>query len=134
MSNSQDLENAQVRMAPPKRKGLSRLIAAGVNSLQGLKATFRSEEAFRLEVYVLLLSTPFALWLGDGAIEKVMLIGSVLLLLIIELLNTAVESVVDRIGPEFHELSGKAKDIGSAAVLVGMVIVAMTWGLLLLGQ
>jgi len=132
MSDSPQQDDTQVRMAPPKRKGFSRLIAAGINSLQGLKATFGSEEAFRLEVYVLVLSTPFALWLGDGAIEKVLLIGSVLLLLIIELLNTAVESVVDRIGPEFHELSGKAKDIGSAAVLVGMLIVAMTWGMLLL--
>jgi len=132
MSNSPHQHDTQVRMAPPKRRGLSRLIAAGVNSLKGLKATFRSEEAFRQEVYVLVLSTPFALWLGEGAIERVLLIGSVLLLLIIELLNTAVESVVDRIGPEFHELSGKAKDIGSAAVLMGMLIVAMTWGLLLL--
>lgn len=132
MSDSQKLDDTAVRMAPPKRKGLARLIAAGVNSLQGLKATFRSEEAFRLEVYVLLVAAPVALWLADDAIETVMLIGSVLLLLIIELLNSAVETVVDRIGPEFHELSGKAKDIGSAAVLVGMVIVAMTWGLLLL--
>ena len=132
MSDSQKQENAETRVVPPKRKGLSRLVAAGVNSLKGLQATFRSEEAFRLEVYGLVLSTPFALWLGSDAIEKVLLVGSVLLLLIIELLNTAVESVVDRIGPEFHELSGKAKDIGSAAVLVGMVIVAMTWGMLLL--
>ncbi|MES3007004.1 MAG: diacylglycerol kinase [Pseudomonadota bacterium] len=116
---------------PPKRKGIPRLIAAARYSLAGLRAAFASEEAFRLEVLVLVVFTPVALWLGETPVEKVLLIGSLLLLMIVELLNTGIEVVVNRIGPEYHELSGKAKDIGSAAVLVTMALVALVWGLLL---
>lgn len=116
---------------PPKRKGIPRLIAAARYSLAGLRAAFASEEAVRLEVLVLVVGAPLALWLGESPVEKVLLIGSLLLLLIVELLNTAIEVLVNRIGSSYHELSGKAKDIGSAAVFVAMVMVAMVWALLL---
>lgn len=117
---------------PPKRKGIPRLMAAARYSLAGLRAAFASEEAFRLEVIVLVVGTPLALWLGESPVEKVLLIGSLLLLMIVELLNTGIEILVNRIGPDYHELSGKAKDIGSAAVFVAMGMVAMAWLLLLL--
>lgn len=117
---------------PPKRKGIPRLIAAARYSLAGLRAAFASEEAFRLEVLVLVVGAPLALWLGESPVEKVLLIGSLLLLMIVELLNTAVEVLVNRIGSDYHELSGKAKDIGSAAVFVAMAMVVMVWGILLL--
>jgi len=117
---------------PPKKKGLSRLIAAGGYSVAGLRSAFASEEAFRLEVAALVLLTPLALWLGESPVERVLLIGSLLLLMIVELLNTAVESVVNRVGLEFHELSRQAKDIGSAAVFLAMAMVALVWLVLLI--
>lgn len=117
---------------PPKKKGLSRLFAAARYSLDGLRSAFGSEEAFRLEVLVFVIFTPVALWLGETAIEKVLLIASLLLLMIVELLNTAVEAVVNRVGSEYHDLSRKAKDIGSAAVLLAMILVALVWGMLIL--
>jgi len=117
---------------PPKRRGIPRLIAAARYSFAGLRSAFSSEEAFRLEVFTLLIFTPLALYLGQTPIEKILLIGSIMLLMVIELLNTAVEAVVDRIGSEYHELSREAKDIGSAAVFIGMVMVAMVWGFILI--
>jgi diacylglycerol kinase (ATP) len=128
MTDSADFDEPKV---PPKRRGVSRLIAAARFSMHGLRSAFASEEAFRLEVVALILLTPVALYLGATAVEKVLLIGSLMLLLIIELLNTAVETVVDRIGKDYHELSRQAKDIGSAAVFLGMLQVALVWGLLL---
>ncbi len=116
---------------PLKRRGISRLIAAARYSINGLRSAFRSEEAFRLEVLVLVVFSPLALWLGETAVERALLIGVLLLLMIIELLNTAIEAVVDRIGPEYHELSREAKDIGSAAVFVGMGLVAVVWVIVL---
>ena len=117
---------------PPKKKGLSRLLAAARYSLDGLRSAFVSEEAFRLEVLVFVIFTPIALWLGETAIEKVLLIVSLLLLMIVELLNTAVEAVVNRVGSDYHDLSRKAKDIGSAAVLLAMILVAFVWSMLIL--
>lgn len=119
-------------LLPPKKKGLPRLFAAARYSMAGLRSAFGSEEAFRLEVAGLVLLTPLALWLGESAMERVLMIGSVLLLLIVELLNTAVEAVVNRVGLEFHELSREAKDIGSAAVFLAMAMVALVWAGLLL--
>lgn len=115
---------------PPKRKGIARLVAAARYSIVGLRSAFRSEEAFRLEVLVLMFFSPLAIWLGETAVERVLLIGSLLLLMIIELLNTAIEAVVDRIGSEYHELSRAAKDFGSAAVFVGMGLVVVVWGMI----
>ena len=119
-------------LIPPKRKGVARLLAAARYSYAGLRTAFSSEEAFRLEVLALLVLTPLALWLGKDGVERALLIGVLLLLMIIELLNTAVEAVVDRIGAEYHELSRQAKDVGSAAVFIGMLLVVVVWGFILL--
>ena len=118
-------------MKNPK-KGIARVIAAGGYSWAGLKACFKSEAAFREELYVCIALIPLALWLGDTGVEQALMIGSLLLVLIIELCNTAVEAVVDRVGDDYHELSGKAKDIGSAAVFVSLCNVVIVWLLVLL--
>ncbi|MBS1214818.1 MAG: diacylglycerol kinase, partial [Proteobacteria bacterium] len=104
-------------MAGQNLKGLARINAAFFNSMKGFRATWLSEEAFRQEVYLLAITAPLSLWLGETSVEKALLLGSILLVLIVELLNTGIEIVVDRISFERHELSGRAKDVGSAAVL-----------------
>jgi diacylglycerol kinase (ATP) len=114
-----------------KPTGVRRLMLASVNSMKGLHSAFKSEAAFRQELALAIVLIPLALWLGESPIEKVLLIGTVLLVLIVELLNTAIEIVVDRIGLERHVLSGRAKDVGSAAVFVSLVLLVTTWGLLL---
>ena len=114
-------------MANQNVKGVKRILNACVFSFYGFKATWQHEEAFRQEVLLFLLTTPLALWLGQGVIEKLLLIGSMILVLLVELLNSAVEAVVDRVGLEHHELSGRAKDIGSAAVMLSLVWAAITW-------
>ena len=119
-------------MAGNNNLGYKRLINAFGFSVQGLKATYKHEEAFRQEVIVLALAIPLGIWLGDGAVEIILLIGSILLLLIVELMNSEIEATIDRFGGEHHELSGRAKDMGSAAVLVTTVLAAMTWLLILL--
>lgn len=112
-------------------RGPGRILKAAVWSLQGLRAAWLHESSFRLEVVLLAVLTPLAIWLGEGAIERVLLIGSCLLVLSAELLNSAVEAVIERYGPEFHELAGRAKDMGSAAVFVLMMNVLLCWGLIL---
>ena len=119
-------------MANQNAKGIKRLINACYFSVAGFKATWTHEEAFRQEVILFLVGTPIALWLGHTSIEKVLLIGSLVLVLLVELLNSAVEAVVDRVGFEHHELSGRAKDIGSAAVMLSLVWAAATWALILI--
>ncbi|TCP42890.1 diacylglycerol kinase [Rhodovulum marinum] len=108
-------------------KGLARLRAAFVNSMTGLRDVWRNEEAFRLEAAALMLAVPAAVWLADSVFQGAILVASVLLVMIVEVLNTAVEAVVDRIGPERHELSRIAKDLGSLAVLLASVLAAMVW-------
>ena len=112
-------------------QGLTRIINAFGYSRQGLRAAYRYEAAFRQEVWLALILIPLALWLNLSAMSTVLLIGSVFLVLIVELVNSAIEAIVDRIGPEYHELSGRAKDVGSAAVLVALVLMVLTWALLL---
>jgi diacylglycerol kinase (ATP) len=112
--------------------GLTRLHLATLNSLRGLRNCYRSEAAFRQEVWLAAVLVPLAFWLGDDSVERVLLIGSMLLVLIVELLNTGIEVVVDRIGTEHNHLSGFAKDLGSTAVFFSLVLLATTWGLLLL--
>jgi len=90
-----------------------------------------TSQLFRQEFVLALVLTPLAIWLGNNAIEYILLIGSALLVLVVELLNSAIEAVVDRIGDEHHDLSGRAKDIGSAAVLISLCIVALVWGLII---
>ncbi len=119
-------------MAGSGNTGITRWVKALGFTWLGLKAAYKHEEAFRQEVLLLLVSVPLAIWLGDNGIEIALMIGSVLLLLIVELLNSAIEAVVDRFGGEIHELSGRAKDMGSAAVFIAMVNVAVIWLFLLL--
>ena len=104
-----------------------RAFYAAVNSWRGLQACFKYEEAFRIEVAVTCLLFPLAFFVAENPVELVLLLGSVLLLLIVELLNSAVEAAIDRIGEERHDLSGRAKDLGSAAVLFTMLLVLITW-------
>ena len=89
------------------------------------------ESSFRLEVYLLVVMAPLALWLGQSGLERALMIGSCLLVLAAELLNSAIEAVIERYGPEHHELAGRAKDMGSAAVFVLMMNVLMCWALIL---
>ena len=113
----------------PRRPG--RILLATKWSLQGLRSAWLYESSFRLEVYVFAVVGPLGLWLGQSAIERVLLVGSGLLVLSIELLNSAIEAVIERYGAEDHELAGRAKDMGSAAVFVLMLNVALTWALIL---
>ncbi|NIQ13873.1 MAG: diacylglycerol kinase, partial [Candidatus Dadabacteria bacterium] len=101
-------------------------------SWQGLKAAFKNEAAFRQEVYLSLVLIPLACWLGETGVERALLIGSLLLVMMIELINSGMEAVVDRFGGEHHELSGRAKDVGSAAVLIALINVMVIWCLVLL--
>lgn len=114
-------------MNKPGAKGLSRLINATKFSVKGLKAAFKHEEAFRQEVYMLPVALVLALWLAQTGLEFALLFGSYWLILIAELINSGIEAVVDRIGLEKHPLSGQAKDIGSAIVMLAMVLTIVTW-------
>lgn len=114
-------------------KGLTRLIAAFRNSVAGFRDIWQREEAFRQEIIMLILSIPLAIWLGNSLIHMGFLIGSFLLLVIVEVLNSAIEAVVDRIGPERHELSRIAKDLGSLAVLLTSLFPLAIWGVSILG-
>ncbi len=118
-------------MAGQNLKGIARIYAAFFHSIRGYKATWVHEEAFRQEVYLFVIAGPLGLWLGDTTVEKVLLTGSIILVMIVELLNTGIEIVVDRISFERHELSGRAKDVGSAAVLTSLALAGLTWGLVL---
>ncbi|MFC3813659.1 diacylglycerol kinase [Lysobacter sp. GCM10012299] len=109
-------------------RGPARVLKAARWSMQGLRAAWLHESSFRLEVYLFVVLAPLGWWLGQTAVERVLLIGSMLLVLSIELLNSAVEAVIERYGPEFHELAGRAKDMGSAAVFVLMMNVVLIWG------
>ena len=111
-----------------KVTGYKRLFYATWYSLKGLKAAFISEPAVRQELALLLIGVALSVWLEVSTVERVLMIGSLMLIIIVELLNSAIEAVVDRIGPEVHELSGKAKDIGSAAVFVAIVLAMVCWG------
>ncbi len=100
---------------------LERLIKATGFSWQGLKAAFKNEAAFRLEVYLSIILIPLGICLGETGMERALLVGSILLVMIVELINSGMETVVDRFGGEQHELSGRAKDVGSAAVLIALI-------------
>jgi diacylglycerol kinase (ATP) len=108
------------------RKGLSRVLHAGGYSLQGLRAGW-GETAFRQEAILATALLPLAFWLGQNWVETALLAGTVLLVMIVELLNTCIESAIDRIGPEWHDLSKRAKDMGSAAVLLSLLLCLGVW-------
>ena len=114
-------------MGKPGNTGIRRIVRAAVYSTQGLLHAWRYEAAFRQELALTLVLTPTAFWLGRTPLEIAALVGVCLLVLVVELLNTAVEVAIDRHGEEEHELSGAAKDLGSAAVLVSLVLVAIAW-------
>ena len=111
--------------------GLTRIIKAAGYSWKGYCAAWKNEAAFRQEAVAAIVAIIIAGWLDVDPITRVLLIGSVLLVMIVEILNSAIEAVVDRIGPEFHELSGRAKDMGSGAVLLSIITALITWGTLL---
>ena len=111
--------------------GLTRIIRAFGYSYQGFRACYRHEAAFRQEVLAALVLIPLGLWLGDGGIEKALLVGSWVFVMVVELLNSAIEATVDRFGPEHHKLSGRAKDIASASVFASISLAAITWCLVL---
>ncbi len=115
-----------------KNQGFHRLIKATTYSWAGLCAAWSHEAAFRQEVLLASIACPLGLWMGGNGVERALLLGSILLIMIVELVNSAVEAVVDRHGTEFHELAGRAKDIGSAAVLLSLINAAMVWGFVLL--
>jgi diacylglycerol kinase (ATP) len=115
------------------RTGVQRVLNAARYSWAGLAAAFRHEDAFRQEAFLALLLIPLALYLGDSGIERALMIGAVLAVLIVELLNSALEAAVDRISLEHHPLIKRAKDMGSAAVMIALVNVVVVWALVLLG-
>ncbi|MDH5300829.1 MAG: diacylglycerol kinase [Gammaproteobacteria bacterium] len=118
-------------MANQQHKGFQRLINATGYSWKGFKAAYANEEAFRQEFWLTVIGIPLAIWLAESGIELALMIGALMLILITELLNSGIEAVVDRIGPEHHELSGRAKDIGSAAVFVSLVNAGVVWAAVL---
>ena len=134
MQNPNDTINANdnSEVNPQKaRTGLNRIIHAGGYSLQGLIAGW-GETAFRQEAMAAFVLVPLAFWLGDNWVETALLAGTVLIVMIVELLNTGIETAIDRIGPEWHALSKRAKDMGSAAVLLSLLLCGGVWAAALL--
>jgi diacylglycerol kinase (ATP) len=117
-----------------KPRGVTRVFRALGASVRGLVGAFRNEAAFRQELACALVVIPLGLWLGRNGMERALLIGPVLLTLIVELVNSAIEATVDRIGLERHALAGLAKDIGSAAVFMSFILLGTVWLLVLLGR
>ncbi|MDJ0917411.1 MAG: diacylglycerol kinase [Woeseiaceae bacterium] len=114
-------------MGKPGNTGLLRAFRAARYSAQGLKQAWQHESAFRQEVMLLVVMIPLAIWLGRTLVEQALLIAVCLLVLLVELLNSAIEAAIDRQGSERHELSGRAKDMGSAAVSIALLIVVVVW-------
>ena len=112
--------------------GFKRIWLATIYSWRGLKWVFRHEAAFRQELALAVLLAPLGLWLGETGLERALLVGVLMLVLIVELLNSGIEAAVDRFGDEIHRLSGQAKDAGSAAVFLSLANVVVVWGLVLL--
>ncbi|KFZ30756.1 diacylglycerol kinase [Pseudidiomarina salinarum] len=115
----------------PKQQGLMRIVGAAVNSARGMRAAWQSEAAVRQDVLLLVVLLPLAILAPVSPVERALMIFSLLLLLIVELINSAIEAAIDRIGAELHELSGKAKDIASAAVTFALINIAVTWLIIL---
>ncbi|WP_404836209.1 diacylglycerol kinase [Aeromonas media] len=118
-------------MAKPGATGVTRIINATGYSMKGLKSAWINEAAFRQELVLVLALMPLASWLGNSLNEILLLICISWLVVIVEVLNSAIEAVVDRIGSEHHELSGRAKDLGSAAVFIALALNALVWGALI---
>jgi diacylglycerol kinase (ATP) len=117
-------------MTKQQNRGISRLINAFWYSLAGFKAAWDNEEGFRQEIILAILVIPAGLWLGTTGTQRALLIVVYLIIPLVELINSAVESIVDRMGPERNLLSGRAKDLGSAAVLLSICIAVIVWGII----
>ncbi len=117
---------------PENNKGVRRLLNSFFFSMHGIGTCFKTEEAFRQEVVLALILIPLGIWLGETAAEKVILSGTIFIILIVEILNSAIERAIDRISFERHELSKEAKDMGSAAVFLSLLLAAFCWGVILL--
>jgi diacylglycerol kinase (ATP) len=117
-------------MSKPDNRGLKRLVAATLFSFKGFRAAWQQEEAFRQEVILGAVLLPCAFWLGQTTVETLLLLLSCIIVLLAELTNTAIESIVDRIGSEQHPLSGQAKDLGSALVFISNMTVLLVWGMI----
>ena len=123
---------SQEKITPASAFDIVRLIKALGYSLEGIKAAWQRQAAFRLEVLSLVILTPIGVMLGRTGVERALLVGTLLLVLLVETLNSAIEAIVDRIGLERHPLSKQAKDLGSAAVLISLVIAGVTWLMVLI--
>jgi diacylglycerol kinase (ATP) len=117
-------------MKKPAQTGLQRILDATVYSFAGLAAAWRHEAAFRQECVLVAMLLPLAFWLGQTTAERAVLISSLFVVIITELLNSAIEVLTDRVGSERHELSGRAKDLASAAVMLSLVLVLCVWGVI----
>lgn len=118
-------------MANNEIKGFRRILKACVYSWYGFKAAYKHEESIRLEILAMLVFCPLGIYLGNNGTERVLLVCSIILVFLTELINSAIEAIVDRFGGEIHHLSGRAKDIGSAAVAVAIAISTLTWSLII---
>ena len=116
-------------MADKGAKGLDRIFKAAGYSWQGIKAAYENEAAFRQELVLSVILIPLAFWLGDTGIEIALMTACIFLVLLVEIINSAIEAVVDRFGEEQHVLSGRAKDMGSAAVMIALINLIVVWGL-----
>lgn len=110
-----------------KNKGFTRVVKAFGYSCRGLRAAYKNEAAFRQELFFSLVLFPIALWLNVSTLERITLIGTLVFVLVVELLNSGIESVVDRVGYEHHELAGRAKDMASAAVMISLIFLVFVW-------
>ncbi len=123
-------QTPDVEMSKPGRKGIQRIFWATHYSYRGIRSAWQNEAAFRQESVLMLVLVPLAFWLGETVEQQLLLIGPCVLVVVVELVNSAIEAVVDRIGPERHVLSGQAKDMGSAAVFFCLLLVVVSWGLI----
>lgn len=123
-------KNDTDEMSKPGRKGVQRIIWATYYSFRGVRAALQNEAAFRQEFALMVFLLPLAFWLGETVEQQLLLIAPCILVVVVELLNSAIEAVVDRIGSERHILSGRAKDMGSAAVFFCLFLVVLSWGLI----
>ena len=121
-------------MGKPGATGLTRIINAAGYSWLGLKAAYKHESAFRQELWLAIFMIPIGAYIGETLITKAVLVTSVLFVLVVELLNSSIEAVVDRVGNDPHELSGRAKDMGSAAVMISLVMTGLIWAAVILEQ
>ncbi len=128
---NKNIKTSHVESPFKGKTGLRRLFNALGYSLEGFKAAFKHEDAFRQEVFLAIVLIPLGIYLGQSAIEQALMVASVLLVLIVELLNSAIEAAVDHTSTDHHALAKRAKDIGSAAVFIALGIVVVVWGLIL---